>query len=99
MNKASATKTSLQLILKNTSGGSGLGEDEAEDIGGWNPPVTMNCVAWHSRKSWAKQIPLWGGPFISSLNPLSNTESRSREVGRWGKSSLLSLFSLLFLTH
>lgn len=36
MNKASATKTSLQLILKNTSGESGLGEDKAEDIGGWN---------------------------------------------------------------
>lgn len=34
MNKASATETSLQMILKNTSGGSGLGEDEAEDTGG-----------------------------------------------------------------
>ena len=34
MNKVSATETSLQIILKNTSGGSGLGEDEAEDTGG-----------------------------------------------------------------
>lgn len=34
MNKAMATETSLQMILKNTSGGSGMGEDEAEDTRG-----------------------------------------------------------------
>lgn len=34
MNKVSTTETYLQMILKNTSGRSGLGEDEAEDPGG-----------------------------------------------------------------
>lgn len=34
MNKATASETSLQMILKNTSGGSGMGEDEAEDTRG-----------------------------------------------------------------